>query len=118
MRENQLLQRVADLSGIPVEFVDKRCAPGMASIGGMPIHIKISRGKVTLVSVGVTSGGVKKMSVSPWRGKGAFRSLVPHIKQALTEANLPHELWLIPISPVWERNYDLEYVNGRWKILI
>lgn len=105
--ENLVLRRIAELSDNTIEFKDEAILPGTAWIGGMPIDISIEDGKVTLNSVGKFSGDCKSLGKGEWRGKGKFKSLVPHIKQALTEQGLSPELYLLPLSPVWKNNYTL-----------
>jgi len=117
--ENLVLRRIAELSGYPIEFKCEKILTGTATIGGFPIDISIKDGRVHLNGAGAWSGDSLKLSKSEWRGKGRFRELVPHIKQALLEFDLKTELYLTPMSPAWKNNYNLvEDDNGRWKIIL
>lgn len=104
--ENLILRRVAALSGKSIEFKDENILPGTAWIGALPIDIQIEDGVVVLNAVGKFSGDSKGLSKGVFRGKGMFRELVPHIKQALGEYDLATELYVFPLSPVWAKNYN------------
>lgn len=108
--ERVLLQRVAVLSGDTLWFRDDELH-GSAWIGGMPIDIEVVDGHVVLHSVGKFSGNSKSLSKGEWRGRGKFKALVPHIKKAMVELGYCPELYLFPLSPVWENCYDLNTVS-------
>jgi len=106
MMENLILRRIADLSEQSIAFKDEKILPGTAWIGELPIDIQIEDGVVVLNAVGKFAGDSKGLSKGEFRGKGRFRELVPHIKQALGEYDLATELYLFPLSPVWKKNYN------------
>lgn len=117
--ENKILRRIAELSGYPIEFKCERILTGTATIGGFPIDITVNADNtIHLNGAGAWSGDARKLSKSEWRGKGRFKELVPHIKQALSELNLPLELHLMPLSPVWKRDYNLVETQNGWKIIL
>jgi hypothetical protein len=107
MKENTLLRKICVLADAKLKFKDERFLLGTAWINDMPIDITIKPFGVVLNSVGSFSGDAVKMSKCEWRGKGVFRRLIPHIKQALLESGFTPELYLTPLSPVWERDYNL-----------
>ena len=116
--ENLILRRIAELSGHEIIFKCEKILTGTATIGGMPIDITIKSNRVHLNGVGAWSGDAKKLSKGEWRGKGMFRSLVPHIKQTLTEFGYTPELHLTPLSPVWKQNYNLVETENGHKIIL
>lgn len=117
--ENLLLRRIAELSGYDIDFKCEKILTGTATIGGFPIDITIDGDRVKLNGAGAWSGDARKLSKSEWRGKGRFRELAPHIKQALIEYGFKPELYLTPMSPVWKNRYNLvEDDKGRWKIIL
>jgi hypothetical protein len=118
MKENELLRRIAELSGHEIIFKNETLLTGTATIGGLPIDITIQEHGVVLNGVGVWSGDAHKMSKGIWRGKGFFRALVPHIKQTLIEFGFESELYLTPISPVWKEKYKLEWTYFGYKIVL
>ena len=117
--ENLILRRIAELANQPIEFKCERILTGTATIGGMPIDITVKDNAIHLNGVGSWGGSAKQLSKSEWRGKGMFKQLVPHIKQALNEYGLSNEIFLTPLSPVWHKNYNLVYDEIRgWKIIL
>jgi hypothetical protein len=105
--ENLLLRRIAELAGEEIIVKCESILHGTCTIGELPIDITIHATHVTLNGVGVWAGDAKKMSKGIFRGKGKFRALIPSIKQALIEFGFEAELYLTPISPVWNDNYNL-----------
>ena len=118
MSENYLLRRIAELSGEEIIFKHEELLTGTATIGGLPIDISIKPWGLVLNGVGVWSGDAHKMSKGKFRGKGKFRALVPHIKQALIEFNMPTDVYLTPISPVWRLYYNMVDTEYGYKIVL
>jgi hypothetical protein len=109
MNENKFLRRIAELSDNDIKFKDESILWGTCWIGGMPVDLTLNDCYVTLNTVGAFEGDWDKLSKSYWRGKGKFRSLLPAIKQTLSEFGYEHRLYLTPISPVWKEKYQLDY---------
>ena len=118
MNENLILRRIAELSNNTIEFEDEKILCGTAWIGGMPIDISVDDNIVTLNSVGMFAGDAPKLSKGIWRGKGKFASMIPAIKQTLTEFNLLNELHIFPLSPVWKKNYHMVKTDDGHKIIL
>lgn len=111
--EAKLLKRIAELADCSLEFKDEKILPGTAWLNGMPIDIEFKKGRCVLNSVGCFEGDFKRMSKGPHRGKGTFSTLIPFIKQALSETIIegnavPIALYLLPLSPVWKMRYNLQ----------
>lgn len=107
MKENELLRAVADKAKVSIEFKDEKILPGTGWINKLPIDIIIKGNIVGLNSVGKFQGDRKSYSRCEFRGKGIFKALVPHFKEVLIENNFEPALYLLPLTSVWEKNYDL-----------
>lgn len=116
--ENLILRRIAEIANVSIKFKNEKILTGTAWIDELPIDITCEDNHVRLNGVGAFSGDSAKLAKGDWRGKGKFRMLVPAVKQALQEFGFAAELYLTPISPVWERNYNLVLTQeGQWKII-
>lgn len=111
MQENELLRLIASKADVTIEFKDEKLLPGTGWIAGLPIDIQIVGKDVVLNSVGRFQGDSRSYSKGEFRGKGVFASLAPHIKSSLVENGFAPELYLLPLSPVWEERYRLVEVD-------
>lgn len=111
IKENEFLRTLATLSNLTLEFKDEKLLPGTAYLGGMPIDIKIIEDSLILNSVGEFSGDMEQLSKSSNRGKGNFKRLLPSIISTLLCSSMGLRIYLVPLSPVWERDYNLRQAS-------
>ena len=103
MKENIFLRLVADTAGVSIEFKDEKILPGTGWLNKLPIDIQFVKGKVILNSVGMFQGDEETFSTGKYRGKGKFKALIPFIKEALIERGFEAALYLVPLSPCWDK---------------
>ncbi|MNK09984.1 hypothetical protein D3C87_279940 [compost metagenome] len=118
LRENVFLRELAVLSNSKLEFKDENILPGTVWINEMPLDISIKENRLVLNAVGEFGGSARTFAKSKNKGRGLFRLLYPNICDLINRHNLESKIYLTPLSPVWEKHYELketsEPFQGHW----
>ena len=118
IKDAEFLKDWAKAANVSIEFKDETMLPGTAWIAGMPIDIAIYKNFLVLNAVGEFGGTARTFAKSKNKGTGTFHLLYQHLPDLLKRYGLGNRMYLTPLSPVWEKNYNLqeatEPLKGHW----
>jgi hypothetical protein len=122
IKENEFLKKLAQAACVTLEFKDESILPGTAWIAGIPIDITIHKNALILNAIGEFGGTKKSFAKSKNKGTGTFKYLYRYIVDLIKKHGLEARIYLTPLSPVWEKNYNLveliEPSKGHWHYLV